>query len=421
MKSTTLLIIITLALTACGGESSSKNISNKSVSLALNKAAVDYFAYKISDQDWVEINSKANITINSQQTLTLASICIDDDSESYSSQAEIHNFKSLTDNKIAIYEPQCNFFSGQSVEGNNVTITSQQEKIAIGAISTPSIINVQSLKQDFILTVPNEGPFGIAVVGISQEKEIYIYKSLNIMTSESENIIIDFYNELSAKVTEFQEIPLNNWDNIESLYEVDSLLISLFNSWKSDSESSTSKQFISIPEVLKKESGRYLSFPLKITGIKGYILEARISNTSSPKIEALPIDLSSLNNINIDYSENNERYTLSIKSDISSIIPLPTNSFTIEKSSSHRFDPFNPSPPYWDKKQITTNYIVTKDNTLVLTPIEFHLLPGSPIYELTDNEITSISSNIYFVDRKVDNDKVDYYKLSRNLNEFIAK
>lgn len=421
MKYSLLFTTVAFFLTACSGESNSNNDSDILISLELNKTDVDYLAYKIADQNWVEVIEKIDITISGQQTLTLSSICTDNDSESYNSQAVVHNIKSLADNNITTYDPKCGFFSGSSVEGSNVTFTSQQEEIAIGAVSTPDILSITSLVQDFRLTVSNEGPLDIAILGISQEKEIYIYKSLKNTTSVSDNIIIDFYNEHSVKVTQFQEIPLSNWDDISPMYEVDSLLIPLFNHWQSDSESSISNQFISIPEVLKKESGRYLSFPLKITGIKGYILEARISNASSPKIETLPIDLSSLNNINIDYSENNERYTLSIKSDISSIIPLPTNSFTIEKSSSHRFDPFNPSPPYWDKKQITTNYIVTKDNTFVLTPIEFHLLPGSPIYELANNEITSISSNIYFVGREVDNDKPDYYKLSRNLNEFIAK
>ena len=111
--------------------------------------------------------------------------------------------------------------------------------------------------------------------------------------------------------------------------------------------------------------------------------------------------------------------TLSIKSDISSVIPLPTNSFTIEKSSSHRFDPFNPSPPYWEKKQITTSYIITNDNTLSLTPIKFHLLPGSPIGGFSDEETIVKSSNIYFSDRKNINNKSDYYVLSRNLNKLI--
>ena len=390
------LLLIILFLIACGGNTNSSKTLD-SLSIQLIKSEVDYLAYKISNKDWIEVNGKTNVTINDQQTLTLASICTLDDSESYNSQAVIHNIQSLTNSSVSIYDPECASFLGQNSERNNIIITSQQERIAIGAVSTPNILHIRSLGDDFILTASNDGPFDIAALGVSQEGDIYIYRSSNITALNSDDIVIDFYSEASVKVSKFEVLPPNNWDDIDLLYEVDSLLIPLFNYyWLSDSESSTSNQFISIPEMLKKESGRYFSFPMKITGIKGYILEARISNASSPKIEALPIDLSSLNNINIDYSENNERYTLSIKSDISSVIPLPTNSFTIEKSSSHRFDPFNPSPPYWDKKQITTSYIITNDNTLSLTPIKFHLLPGSPIGGFSDEETIVKSSNIYF-------------------------
>ena len=74
---------------------------------------------------------------------------------------------------------------------------------------------------------------------------------------------------------------------------------------------------------------------------------------------------------------------------------------------------------YWDKKQITTSYIITNDNTLSLTPIKFHLLPGSPIGGFSDEETIVKSSNIYFSDRKNINNKSDYYVLSRNLNKLI--
>jgi hypothetical protein len=420
MKYPLLFITIPLFLTACGGESNSNNDSDNLISLELNKADVDYLAYKIAGQNWIEVIEKIDITISGQQTLTFASICIDNNSESYNSQAVVHNIESLTDNNITAYNPKCGFFSDRNVEGTNVTITSQQEEIAIGAVSTPNILNIQSLEQDFRLTVSNEEPFDIAILGISQEKEIYIYKSLHNTTSDVDNIIIDFYNEYSVKVTEFQEIPLNNWDDIEPLYEVDSLLIPLFNHWQSGSENSISKKFISIPEVLKKESGRFYTFLSKNTNINDYFLEARILDLPSSKATVLPDDLSNLENISINNSDSNKLFTLSIQDTISSIIPLPLDRFTIKKSSSHTFDPFNPAPPYWDKKQITTNYIVTKNQSISLAPIEFHLLPNSPISVLSSDELTSISSSIYFLNGQVNNDKLDYYKLSRNLNEFIA-
>lgn len=421
MKYSLLLIINALFLTACVGGSNSNNNSNTSISLELNKTNVDYLAYKITDKDWVKVIGSIDITINDQQTLTLASICIDNDSESYNSHAVIHNTESLTNKNITKYNPKCGFFSGRSVEGTNVTITSQQGNIDIGAVSTPNILNIQSLEQDFKLTVPNEGPLDIAALGISQEKEIYIHKSLNNTVSDSNSIIIDFYNEPSVKITEFQKVSLNNWDDIQSLYEVDSLLIPLFNHWQSGAENSTSKQFISIPEVLKKENGRFYNLLMKNTNINNYLLEARISNIHSPKVAVLPDDISALNNIIISNSDNNKQFTLTIQDTISSIISLPLDSFTIEISSTHRFDPSNPAPPYWDKKQITTSYIVTKDLAFSLSPIEFHLLPDSPINALSNDEVTQILSNVYFSNREVNGEKLDYYKLSRNLNEFIAK
>lgn len=406
-----------LFLTACVGKSNSSNDSNTSMSLELNKTNVDYLAYKIADENWIEVIEKVDITISGQQSVSLANICVDSDSESYSSQAVVHNIESLTDNNITVYDPKCGFYSGQNIEGRDFTITSQQEEIAIGAASMPNTLYGQDLEQELGLSVLSEESLDIAVIGISQEEEIYIYKSLNNTITDIDNIIIDFYSEDSVKVIEFQELPLNNWDYIDPLYTVDNLLIPLSNNWQSDSENSN--PYISIPEALKKEGGRYICFPFKITGINDYRLEARFSSASSPIIEALPDDLSSLNSINLDYSEDSERYTLSVSSDISSIIPLPTNSFTIEKSSSHRFNPRNPSPPYWDKKQITTSYIIVKGNTISLNLIEFHLLPNSPIDELSNNEISSLSSRIIFMNEHSTNKKSDFYKLSRNLNEFI--
>lgn len=415
MKSSLLLIFITILLIACGADTKS---SNTGTFIQLNKAGAIYLAYKISNEQWVEVDKEIEVTIDNEQTLTLATICIDNDSESYSSHAEIHNSVSLAENNIAIYTPQCVVYSGQKAEGASITISSLQEEIAIGAVSTKNIVNVQSAVQDFSLTIPMQDTFDIAVLGISQEEDIYIYKSPDSTASDSSNIIIDFYSDHSIKVTEFQEIPLNNWDSIEPYYGIDSIWIPLFNHWHTGNENPLPKQFISIPEELIKENGRYYSYLSNNTNITNYFLEARVSNSDSPKIVALPDDLSSLNNINIDYFESSEHYTLSIQGDISSIIPLPLDNFSIERSSSHRYDPYNPNPPYWDKIQKTTSYLKNKDNTISLIPIEFHLLPDSPIEELFIEDINSISSNITFLIRD-NNEKPDFYKLYRNLKELL--
>lgn len=421
MKHSLLLIISALLLTACGGETNSSSESETHLThLQLNKAEANYLAYKIADEKWIEINEAIEITITNTQTLTLATICTDEESESYYGYADIYDANSLA---LAIlnldkYSTQCGYLLDTNDTKNKFTIISQQDDISISSVSVPGA-TYWKYSEAFKIDIPSEIDFNIAVIGISIESDIYIYSKPDINVKSSENFTIDFYDDNSTKLINGKKSSNMYWDESDLYYDVDNLWIPLSSSSFSNYDDSLVPLFFEVPEEIATDSGRYYNILNKATNVNDYFLHAGISSKTLPEEIILPEDLSELNQIKVIYNANSDHYTLSLPNNIDPIIPLPLQSLSITHTSYKSYDFTSVNSSYSNKSQQTTSHLKTTEKTISLMPIKFHLLPNSPISELTDGEINSKSTNIEFFDEDESSGIQDYYKLSRHLKELV--